>query len=236
MEEKARLKFLAVMGIKVWVSRNNSLPAVTKASARIESLESPKEECHDVAKDSSNWQQLTSNVDSCRRCMHCQHRTHAIVGEGNKRADLMFIGAAPDETEDRLGVPFVGASGQLLTEMISAMGWIREDVYLTNIVKCKVVGDPKSIQLVVKECLPYLEQQIQWVNPKIILAVGEVAAKALLASDKSMNQISGTIHDRNEIPLMAILHPAQLLQEPLEKRKTWLDLQVVLNCLKNGVN
>jgi len=236
VEEKARLKFLAVMGIKVWVSRNNSLPAVTKVPARIESLESPKEERDGVANDSSNWQQLASDVESCQRCTHCQHRTHAIVGEGNKRADLMFIGAAPDETEDRLGAPFVGESGQLLTEMISAMGWIREDVYLTTIVKCKGVEVPKSMQLAVNECLPYLEQQIQWVKPKMILAVGEVAAKALLASDKSMSQISGKIHYRNEIPLMAILHPAQLLQEPLEKRKTWLDLQVVLNCLKNGVN
>lgn len=236
MEEKARLKFLAAMGIKVWVSRNNFLPAVTKVPVGIESLESLKEERHDIANTSSNWQQLTSDVAACRRCVHCQHRTQAIVGEGNKRADLMFIGAAPDETEDRLGAPFVGASGRLLTEMISAMGWVREDVYLTNIVKCKVTGGPNQIQLAVKECLPYLEQQIQWVKPKIILAVGEVAAKALLASDKSMSQISGKIHYRNEIPLMAILHPAQLLQEPLEKRKAWLDLQVVLNCLKNGVN
>lgn len=236
MEEKVRLKFLAAMGIKVWVSRNNFLPEVTKVPVRMESLESLKEERHEVANDSSNWQQFASDVEACQRCAQCQHRTQAIVGEGNKRADLMFIGAAPDETEDRLGAPFVGAPGQLLTEMMSAMGWVREDVYLTNIVKCKVTGGQNPTQLAVKECLPYLEQQIQWVKPKIILAVGEVAAKALLASDKSMSQISGKIHYRNEIPLMAILHPAQLLQEPLEKRKAWLNLQVVLNCLKNGVN
>jgi len=236
VKERTRLKFLAIMGIEVWVPRDHCSVIESELLNDHVLLESLEKERYVGASDSRNWQVLTDNVTDCRRCTVCQNRVQALVGEGNSHADLMFIGGAPDETEDQLGAPFVGQSGQLLTEMIRAMGWAREAVYLTNIIKCKIPEERDPTQSEVNECLVYLEQQIKLVQPKVILAVGEVAAKALLATDSPLSQLSGKIHYRNEIPLVAILHPAYLLREPLEKRKTWLDLQVVLNCLKNGVN
>jgi len=236
VKQRTRLKFLAIMGVEVWVPRDRY--SVIESELRNDNvpLGALAKERYVADNDDLNWQILTDNVTDCRRCAICQNRVQALVGEGNSHADLMFIGGAPDETEDQLGGPFVGQSGQLLTEMIRAMGWAREQVYLTNIIKCKIPEGRDPAPSEVNECLVYLEQQIKLVQPKMILAVGEVAAKALLATDSPLSQLSGKIHYRNEIPLVAILHPAYLLRQPLEKRKTWLDLQVVLNCLKNGVN
>ena len=235
MKQRMRLKFLAAMGIDVWVPRGpyadikSELPNNNTLLERVE-----EERCNDL--DTPSWQELSYQVTNCKRCVFCQSRTQALVGEGNCHADLMIIGGAPDESEDQLGRPFVGQSGELLTEIIRAVGWERQEVYLTNIIKCKLSEDRDPIQSEVNECLVYLEQQIKLIQPKIILAVGEIAAKTLLATESPLSQLSGKIHYRNRIPLVAISHPTHLLREPLEKRKTWLDLQVVLHCLKNSEN
>ncbi|NLW51398.1 MAG: uracil-DNA glycosylase [Candidatus Brocadiaceae bacterium] len=171
-------------------------------------------------------------VTACARCPLHRERTRTVFARGSARARLMFIGEAPGAEEDRQGVPFVGAAGQLLDRMIAAMGMDRDEVYVSNILKCRPPGnrDPQADE--VRACVPYLERQIALVRPEVICTLGLPAARALLHSELSIGALRGRWHSYKGIPLMPTYHPAYLLRSPGQKRRSWEDLKMVQAALR----
>jgi len=180
--------------------------------------------------ESLDWRELQSCVAACTGCELHRTRTRTVFGTGNRQADWMIIGEAPGAEEDRQGEPFVGRAGQLLTEMLRATGQQREDVFITNILKCRPPQnrDPRPAE--VASCHAWLQRQIALVRPSLILAVGRIAAHNLLETDVPVGRLRGRIHHYGEgrIPLIVTYHPAYLLRSPLEKRKSWEDLRLAL--------
>src|SRR5580658_9575613 len=171
-------------------------------------------------------QLLRKEVMRCTRCALHATRTQGVLGVGPLRADWMVIGEAPGAEEDRRGEPFVGAAGQLLDKMLRAIGLDRAtNVYIANVLKSRPPGnrDPKPEE--VAACLPYLERQIQLLRPKIMLAVGRIAAQNLLATEAPLGRLRGQVHRFGDTPLVVTYHPAYLLRAPAEKRKAWEDLK-----------
>lgn len=179
-------------------------------------------------------------VLACTICPHLvKWRTQVVFGVGNPEAELMFVGEAPGEDEDRKGEPFVGKAGQLLTKIIETMGFGREDVYIANVLKCRpdmppgMPGNRKPKSEEMQTCLPYLREQIDIIQPKVIAALGATAMEGLLGATDSMSRLRGRWHDFQGIPLMATYHPAYLLRNQAlsEKRKVWEDMLMVLEKL-----
>ena len=180
---------------------------------------------------------LQNYLGDCQRCPLSEGRTNIVFGDGDPQADLMFIGEGPGRHEDQQGVPFVGKSGQLLTKMIEAMGLKREEVYITNVVKCRPPGNRNPAPLEIKECSPFLKKQIEVVEPKVIVTVGKFASNTLLQKDESLGRLRGRWHDHKGIAVMPTYHPAYLLRnedKPKFKRRSWKDLQMVMQRLGLG--
>ena len=175
-----------------------------------------------------DWIELETEVANCTKCTLCQTRTQTVFGTGNKAADWMVIGEAPGQNEDEQGKPFVGKAGALLTEMLRAIGLEREEVFITNILKCRPPGnrDPKPEEA--ESCSGYLRRQRALIKPKIILAVGRISAQTLLKTDAPIGKLRGKVHELDGIPLVVVYHPAYLLRSLLEKRKAWQDLQLAV--------
>src|SRR3569833_3208871 len=175
-----------------------------------------------------DWDALRAEVSACTRCGLHERRTQAVFGVGNPRAQWMIIGEAPGADEDRQGGPFVGRAGKLLNNMLLAVGLKREEVYIANIVKCRPPGnrDPQAEEA--QSCAPYLARQIALIRPKIILAVGRIAAQNLLDTDRTVGALRGNKfhYAHTDIPVIVTYHPAYLLRSPQEKRKTWDDLRL----------
>ena len=175
---------------------------------------------------------IRQDLGDCTRCvLHKQGRKQIVFGVGNPRADLMFIGEAPGADEDQQGEPFVGRAGQLLNNMISAMGIRREDVYIANIIKCRPPGNRTPEREECETCSPFLMRQIDVVKPKIIVALGAVAAKTLLGVNDTMANLRGHIYDFKNTKLAVTYHPAYLLRDPRQKKEAWKDLQMVMKHL-----
>jgi uracil-DNA glycosylase len=234
VDHSTRLHYLEAMGIDVWERR---LPHEFESGLDLSSPQAnDAEEAGAVSvyqipetPDALNiWQMLQNEVTVCRQCDLCESRTQTVFGSGNPLADWMVIGEAPGQSEDQQGLPFVGVAGQLLTEMLRAIGLSREDVFITNILKCRPPNNRDPHKDEVEACHPYLARQIEAIKPKIILAVGRIAAQNLLNSDKTIGQLRGQVHDLNGIPLVVVYHPAYLLRSLLEKRKAWQDLQLAM--------
>lgn len=173
--------------------------------------------------------QIREDIGDCTRCrLHKQGRKQIVFGVGNPRADLMFIGEAPGADEDERGEPFVGRAGQLLTNMIKAMGLSREEVYIANIIKCRPPGNRTPERDECETCSPFLMRQIATVAPKAIVALGAVAAKTLLAINAPMSELRGRWYDFRGTKLAVTYHPAFLLRDPRQKKETWKDLQMVM--------
>ncbi len=179
---------------------------------------------------------LRSIAATCQKCPHLATTRHSVVfGVGNPEADLMFVGEAPGADEDEQGEPFVGRAGQLLTKIIETMNLRREDVYIANILKCRpdtpgqTAGNRAPTGEEMSTCLPYLLEQIEIIQPKVIVALGATAVKGLLGNVRSLGEVRGRWHDFRSIPLMVTFHPAYLLrnQAPSEKRKAWEDMLLV---------
>jgi uracil-DNA glycosylase family 4 len=190
-------------------------PAVAPAPRRIEL-------------PAGDWAGLRDHVAACVACEGlCKTRTQTVFGVGNTSADWLIIGEAPGAEEDRQGEPFVGRAGQLLNAMLLAIGLPRETVFIANVLKCRPPGnrDPKPDE--VANCLPYLSRQIALLKPKIMLAVGRIAAQNLLATDAPLARLRGKLHHFGETntPLVITYHPAYLLRTPADKRKAWEDLK-----------
>jgi uracil-DNA glycosylase family 4 len=175
---------------------------------------------------------IREDLGDCTRCpLHRQGRKQIVFGVGNPNADLMFIGEAPGADEDLQGEPFVGRSGQLLTNMIKAMGLSREQVYIANIIKCRPPGNRAPEREECATCSPFLMRQIEAVKPKAIVALGAVAAKTLLAIHAPMSELRGQWFDFRGTKLAVTYHPAFLLRDPRQKKETWKDLQMVMKDL-----
>src|SRR6267154_2811546 len=174
---------------------------------------------------------IREDIGDCTRCRLHKGRTNLVFGVGNMNADLMFVGEGPGADEDAKGEPFVGRAGQLLNNMISAMGIKREDVYIANVVKCRPPGNrtPESDEC--DTCSPFLMRQIAVIRPKVIVALGATAAKNLLAVNDSMMNLRGHWYDFRESKLAVTYHPAYLLRDPRQKKETWKDLQMVMKYL-----
>jgi len=172
---------------------------------------------------------IREDLGDCTRCrLHKQGRKQIVFGVGNPKADLMFIGEAPGADEDEQGEPFVGRAGQLLNNMIKAMGLRREDVYIANIIKCRPPGNRTPERDECDTCSPFLMRQIAAIKPKVIVALGAVAAKTLLAINAPMADLRGRWYDFRGTKLAVTYHPAFLLRDPRQKKEAWKDLQRVM--------
>jgi len=213
--------YLKLMGIDVWVSR---LADTNSSDAYAEQLGA-----YDESMD-GQWQNLRQQVSVCTKCDLHQGRTQTVFGTGNVKAEWMLIGEAPGAEEDRQGKPFVGKAGQLLTAMLFAAGFEREQVFIANILKCRPPNNRDPLPGEVAACENYLKQQIEHIQPRIILALGRVAAQNLLKLDTPIGKMRGNIYEYPglKIPVVVTYHPAYLLRSPREKRKSWQDLQAAM--------
>jgi DNA polymerase len=204
-------QYLKALGVERWVSRRPKLGAAID---------------HTPA-----WDQLAAQVSGCVLCGLHTTRTQTVFGVGNRRAEVLVIGEAPGAEEDRQGEPFVGRAGQLLNSMLRATGTPRETVYIANLLKCRPPGNRDPAPEEVRCCQPYLQRQIELLEPRLLLAVGRIAAQNLLATDTPISKLRGSIHRYGVqgIPLIVTYHPAYLLRSPTEKRKSWTDLRLVRN-------
>ncbi len=233
MDNLTRLQYLEAMGIDVWLSRHQSqvadLSVVSDEDAAavidIESIDQ-------VNLNEDKWNTLQNEVSECVKCTLCEGRTQTVFGVGNKKSDWMLIGESPGHNEDLQGKPFVGQAGLLLTEMIRAMGLERDSVYIANILKCKLPDERNPKVEEIKACGDYLQRQIQLVQPKIILAIGRVAAQTLLETKEPLAKLRGVSHQLAGIPLIVVYHPAYLLRSLLEKRNAWEDIQLAIETYK----
>lgn len=172
-----------------------------------------------------DWDGLEAAVKSCTRCALHKTRIQAVPGVGDVKADWLLVGEAPGAEEDRLGEPFVGQAGKLLDAMLAAIGQTRgRHVYIANVLKCRPPGNRDPLPQEVESCLPYLERQIDLIQPRIILALGRFAAQSLLLTDTPIGRLRGRVHEYRGVPLVVTYHPAYLLRNPADKAKVWEDL------------
>jgi DNA polymerase len=174
---------------------------------------------------------IRQDIGDCTRCRLSKGRKNIVFGVGNIDADIMFVGEGPGADEDEQGEPFVGRAGQLLNNMISAMGIRREDVYIANVVKCRPPGNRTPERDECDTCSPFLMKQIETIKPKVIVALGAVAAKTLLGINDSMVNLRGRVYDFKDTKLAVTYHPAYLLRDPRQKAEAWKDLQMVMKYL-----
>jgi uracil-DNA glycosylase len=211
MNAQMRHAYLDALGLDSWTPRPNAEPLHAALAAPI----------------AQEWSTLRDRVAACTRCSLCATRTQTVFGAGDPGADWLIIGEAPGAEEDRLGEPFVGRAGQLLNSMLRAIGLSRTEVYIANILKCRPPGNRDPSPAEAAQCLPYLNEQIALLRPKIILVVGRIASHNLLRTDQSLARLRQQVHYFGEarIPVVATYHPAYLLRDPHEKRKAWEDLK-----------
>jgi uracil-DNA glycosylase len=179
---------------------------------------------------------VAARAVECTRCRLSEGRRTVVFGTGDPDAELMFIGEGPGAEEDRQGLPFVGPAGQLLTRIIEAIGLSREEVYIANVVKCRPPGnrDPQPDELAA--CRELLEAQVRLVRPRLIVALGRVAAQTLLGTDRSLGQLRGMWHQVLDVPVRVTYHPAAILRNAAWKRPTWEDMQVVRDRLQEAAS
>ena len=201
---------------------------------------SAEDAAHAASVMGMDWVALEETIRACNRCDLCHERTHAVPGVGDRKARWLFVGEGPGREEDAQGEPFVGPAGKLLDNMLRALGLARgANTYIANIVKCRPIGadgrDRPPTAVEVAACLPYLERQIDLIQPDVIVALGQTAAVALLGLpvESSLASLREEVHDRAGIPLIATYHPAYLLRQPANKAKSWQDLCLAMS-LVNG--
>jgi uracil-DNA glycosylase family 4 len=247
MDPTRRLDYLQTLGVDVWVRRKE---AGKESPPSLANLPPPKEAPPVLSphaapevvvpippvisarkpatqESEAQWESLESEVLSCTKCALHTTRTQGVFGVGNRQSDWLIIGEAPGAEEDRRGEPFVGRAGQLLNAMLRAIGLAREQVFIANVLKSRPPNnrDPKPEE--VAACLPYLMRQIALLQPRLMLAVGRIAAQNLLSTDMALGRLRGQVHYFGELntPLIVTYHPAYLLRSPADKRKAWEDLK-----------
>jgi DNA polymerase len=254
MDSLRRNQYLQAIGVDVWVSRHATAAApVTEAAATADAAPDlkaplsssaagvggvasvgaqatvgPEPTAPSGAPTVTTWESLRAEVLTCTRCTLHTSRTQGVFGVGNREAQWLVVGEAPGAEEDRRGEPFVGRAGHLLDAMLRAIGLNRaNNVYIANVLKSRPPGnrDPKPEE--VAACLPFLMRQIELLRPRVMLAVGRIAAQNLLATDVPLGRLRGKVHHFGELntPLIVTYHPAYLLRTPGDKRKAWEDLK-----------
>jgi len=203
---------------------------VSEALAQINSQELARTEDDALLAENDNdvkaaMSALQVIVDPCTACELSATRTRTVFGSGNPAAQVVFIGEAPGEAEDQQGEPFVGASGQLLTKILGAIGFDREDVYICNILKCRPPNNRDPLPHEVAQCEVHLKRQLALLRPRVICCLGRVAAQTLLKTDLSLGKLRRTVNFYEGVPVMATFHPAALLRNPKWKRDTWDDVR-----------
>ncbi|GAA0759211.1 uracil-DNA glycosylase [Ideonella azotifigens] len=182
-----------------------------------------------------DWPALREAVAGCIACSLCESRTQTVFGVGHPNAHWMIVGEAPGEQEDRQGEPFVGAAGQLLDQMLKAVGLTRQDgeaaqqVFIANTLKCRPPRNRNPLPEELAQCSPFLSRQIALVQPKLILAMGRFAIQQLLGTDESVGKLRGKVHQHAGVPVIVTYHPAYLLRQLTEKAKTWEDLCLAMS-------
>ncbi len=176
-----------------------------------------------------------SAICTCQLCPLGKTRDKFVYGVGNPKAEVMFIGEGPGAEEDRRGEPFVGRAGQLLDKILAAMQLDRTKVYIANVVKCRPPNNRDPLPEEMSQCLPYLREQIRLIRPKMICALGRIAAQALLNTSTPLGKLRGSWHQFESIPLLVTYHPAALLRFPQYKKDTWADMQLILARLNKAV-
>lgn len=176
--------------------------------------------------------EVRADLGECKRCRLHATRRHIVYGEGSPSARVVIVGEGPGEDEDVQGRPFVGAAGRLLDAIIAAVGWRRHELYICNVIKCRPPRnrDPQDDET--DACGPFLKRQIRAIRPRAILAVGNVAARFLLASEAPISELRGRVHDFEGIPVVPTYHPAYLLRNPVQKRRVWQDIQILLQVVR----
>lgn len=223
----------------VWVRRGNENRVTpdterdTQAAVRIEARSEPKaqpvsfvptgERAAQIAK--MDWTQLRESAGACTACALHKTRKQAVFGVGDEKAEWLFIGEGPGADEDERGEPFVGQAGKLLDNMLAAIQLKRgANVYIANVVKCRPPGNRNPETAEAQACEPYLARQIELIRPKLIVALGKVAAQNLLGIEATLGSLRGRVHDYRGVPLIVTYHPAYLLRSLTEKSKSWEDL------------
>lgn len=220
------LRSLRAAGVRR-VQRGN--PEATRPAGDTAVAAAPSSAPTAVGDPAAQLAAVAAEVADCRACGLCERRTKTVPGEGSPTASIMFIGEGPGADEDRSGRPFVGAAGQLLDKIITAgMKLRREDVFIGNVVKCRPPGNRNPTPSEAAACADYLARQIDAIAPKVICALGKVAAHHLLDTDLSMARLRGRVHETRGIPVIATYHPAYLLRTPSAKVDTWQDIQRVM--------
>ncbi len=210
------------------------LAPTKKEALAVSALTGSEVRTADIAAMTTDLAGLTAAIAACQACGLCQERHQVVVGQGVERPTVMVIGEAPGEQEDRQGQPFVGRSGRLLDNMLSAIGSGRDrNVYVANAIKCRPPGNRNPRPDELAACLPFLQRQIELVRPDSILALGRFAAQALLSTEGTLLSLRGQSHfitsGGRQIPVVVSYHPAYLLRRPMEKAAAWQDLQAVRN-------
>jgi uracil-DNA glycosylase len=240
MNSALRKEYLAALGLDGWSLRTAAAPVeeapvtrpvasqpVSAPSVRPRRGAAPEAESNSARESGFEWETLQARVAACTRCGLAATRTQTVFGVGNRQAEWLIVGEAPGAEEDARGEPFVGRAGQLLNSMLRAVGLAREQVYIANVLKCRPPGNRDPSAAEAAECLPYLEQQIALLKPKILLVVGRIAAQNLLRTDSPLGRLRQQVHrfGLSQVPLVATYHPAYLLRTPADKRKAWEDLK-----------
>ncbi|MDP9082422.1 MAG: uracil-DNA glycosylase [Pseudomonadota bacterium] len=223
MNKALRREYLAALGLETWRVREAPMRqeiAVAPDLGATRDLGAGREA-------GADWRELRARVAACTRCSLSTTRTQTVFGVGNLQAQWLIVGEAPGAEEDRQGEPFVGRAGLLLNSMLRAIGLAREQVFIANVLKCRPPGNRDPAAQEAAECLPYLEQQIALLKPKIMLAVGRISAQNLLRTGVTLGRLRQQVHrfGSAQVPLVVTYHPAYLLRTPTDKRKAWEDLQ-----------
>lgn len=248
--QSSQKAYLKAMGIELWRERASQATEVLPANENISTvkqavsgagkstgedkpvtLKSQTTEAVNTPLVSTlSWQDLRSTVAACQQCELADGRTKTVFGTGHQQASLMLISDAPDDAEDISGEPFTGESGKLLSAMLKAIGFNRNQVYITNITKCKTPGNREPSAAESEHCLPYLKRQIELLQPRLILALGLTAAQRLLNTPSTLSRLRGKLHyiDSINCPVVVSYHPAYLLRAPNEKHKAWEDLKMIM--------
>jgi len=181
----------------------------------------------------SDWAQLKANVAGCTSCSLCQDRTKTVFGVGDKNANWLCVGEAPSAEENIQGKPFIGPAGKLLDNMLETVSLKRgNNIYITNIVKCRPPGDRNPDHSETLQCEPFLIRQIELIRPKLIIALGEIAAQTLLSTSAAIDSLRGKLHEYSGIPLIVTYNPAYLLRIQSDKAKVWQDLCFARNIMQ----
>lgn len=227
-------KILKVMEIDIWETRSDNMKKNNNSRLKTEPSVTLSSNSSALPNQNKQWEKLRREVATCTRCPLHKTRTNTVFGTGNIHADLMFIGEAPGAQEDIQGEPFVGRAGQLLTSMLHAIGFSRDDIYIANILKSRPPNNRDPLPEEVAACTPFLTQQIALIQPKLLVTLGRIASHFLLNTNASLGSLRGKQFEygSTKIPLLATYHPAFLLRSPLNKANAYEDLCLIKKTLK----